>query len=698
MRGPTGRSAAVRVGSASVVLLGVCLGARGQRQVAADVYLDKLHGMWMGQLLGNYAGRGDVPGLDRRREGYVVRGGGEFDVGWGDVLSTATWQADDDTSLEYMYLSLLGDLPDPNAAAIGQTWQDNIPAGDLYIANRQARWLMEPPPVGADMLPPETGTFRNNLHAYAIDAQIATESLGALLPGMRQKAADLCERFATVTNEGFPVHAAQFYAAMYAAAALESDVETIVAQGLEVVPDTSRTHEVIQAVRGLYEADKAAGRLTDPNAWRQTQTMLFDNYGSPVGSSDRYRGWIESTVNVGLTTMAVLYGQGEFRRTVEIGVLGGYDADCNPATAGGLIGMVRGYQGAGGFGGILADLPATPNDPYDVTSLQDVGCITTVSQVAADFRAAGEAQIVLAGGSVEGSGPGAVYLLPDEALRPPDELPDPAGPGGLVGRMIAAGGAVNVSASVAVNNPARDRSHLDAVIDGITDVRYNGRVAYSTSDGDPNQPAGGDFYQLSFPRPVTFRSLVFYEGDVYGGSPNVNPRLVETRGGYFLNLTVEALLDGVFREVGGLRMSEPLDPAVFFQRIELTFDPVVTEAIRIRGDAGGYMECTTILELEAFGGLGLPGDTDENGVVDGNDLLAIEAGFDGAEASWQTGDFDFDGAVTHLDFLAWKRNAGTDFRPPADLPEPTSLVLLGALLPLIARRPRAAQPRRGERT
>ena len=78
---------------------------------------------------------------------------------------------------------------------------------------------------------------------------------------------------------------------------------------------------------------------------RETYAVsLYDNYQG-VNSHGRYYYWIESTVNVGATALAILYGQGDFKETVQIGVLAGWDCDCNPAHAGGLIGIINGYSG-----------------------------------------------------------------------------------------------------------------------------------------------------------------------------------------------------------------------------------------------------------------------------------------------------------------------------------------------------------------
>jgi len=564
--------------------------AQAQRTLGADDYLDRLRGMWLGEILGNYAGN--------PYEGwYAVRGGIPIDaIDWSFASNTNPWVGDDDTVLEYLYIDTLGRYPVPCRSQTRYMWTTHIPVGSFYIANRQARWLMS-----SGMTYPETGSLRYNMHWYAIDSQITTESVGASVPGMRQKAADLAGRLGSVTNDGYALHAAQFYAAMYAAAPLETNVETVIAKGLEVLPTTSRTYTIIQDVRDWYAADKADGVLN----WRSTQEKIYDKYVGPAAMG-RYRGWIESSVNTALTTMALLYGQDEsgrpdFKRTVEIGVEGGFDCDCNPATAGGLVGLMRGWSG------LPADIRAAATDNYRLTTLVNYPTDTTLTQIALAQRAVAEHQIVAAGGQVEGEGPARIYRLPPaDAVTPPPEKPDPPGPKGLVAADRAAGGKVAVSASVERHIPTSDRYNLDQIVDGITDVSYNGRLPYYTDDGANHQPPGGDFYQLNFDRKVTFTSLVFYEGDILWNGINNNPREVEPRGGYFESIMAEVGNDGVFTPAHVTYASEPLDPYTYFQRIELRFDSIEGDAIRIRGRAGGTDEFTTCVELEAYGHLPEP--------------------------------------------------------------------------------------------
>ncbi len=664
----------------AVVLLGLGAPARADRDLSADAYYDKLRGMWLGQVLGNYAGR-PTEGI------YCIRGGNPAeDIDWESFIHTTPWGADDDTCFEYMYMNLLSDFEDPTDAQIKSCWETHVPLPSFYIANRQARWLM------ADGLtPPATGSMSRNMHWYAIDSQITTEALGAAAPGLRQRAAELAGRFGSVTNDGYAVHAAQFYAAMYAAAAFESDVQTIVAKGLEALPQTSRTYQAVRDVRDWYADDLADG--DGELSWRATQGKLYDKYVDPVGSKGRYRGWIESTVNAGLTTLAILYGEGRFKDTVRIGVLAGFDCDCNPATAGGLIGLVAGYSG------LPADLTSQAAEAYHVSTLQNLVADTTISQVALNWRAVAEAQILRAGGTITGEGAARTYHLPDaDPVFPPPERPDPSGPAGLVAAVLAAGGSAGTSASVAWHNVNNDRYNLDQIIDGITDVSYNGRLPYITGDGDNDPPAGGDYYQVSFDRDVTFTSVVFFEGDILWDQINADPRVVEPRGGYFLDLTVEVGDDGAFTEVAGLTLSEPLDPYAYFQRIELSFVPKLGDAIRIRGTPGGQWAFTSILELEAYGlyPAVLPGDATGDGEVGGADYTVWADHYcqqgvaEFSQGGWAVGNFNEDTVVDGADYTLWADYFGRNLAGVAVVPEPGGLALMQlAAGGLLSRRRRA---------
>jgi hypothetical protein len=594
----------------AIILAVASAPAAAEQTIQAGVYLDRLHGMWLGEIIGNYAGR-PTEGL------FTIRGGNPASsIDW-SFITTNPWRADDDTLFEYMDLYLVRDYGLPTGDQLKAAWESHVFLPSFAVANRQARYLM-----AYGQTPPQTGSRTLNMNWWAIDSQITTEALGAAAPGLRQRAADLAGAFGSVTNDGYAVHAAQFYAAMFAAAPFETSAEALVAKGLEVVPTTSRTYQVIQDVRTWYADDEKDGSLD----WRAAQGQLYDKYTTSAALG-RYHGWVESTVNAGLTTLALLYGEGDFKSTVEIGVLAGFDCDCNAATAGGLVGMMRGYAG------LPKDLTDAASNRYANSSLLNMPAETTITQVAADWRAAAEKEIVRMGGTIEGAGETAIYHLPADTVTPPPEKYDPTGPKGLVGTVRRAGGTVTTSASVERHVPAIDSQNLDQIADGITDFSYNGRQAYTTSDGANPQPPGGDWYQLNFDRPVIFTGLAFYEGEIVFAGINNDPRVSTPYGGYFIDaLTVEVRTGGTFVPVASRALSAE-DAWTYFQKFEFAFAPATGDAIRIRGNAGGIYQFTSAVELEAYGavpiawtGAGDRWDTASNwfgGMTPGTETAAV---------------------------------------------------------------------------
>ena len=234
---------------------------KAAKTILADELYDKMRGMWLGQLIGNSTGRA----TEGRYSGPEPNPGSA--VPW---VIKQQWDSDDDTDIEYVALHILEtDGLNCPRQRMAEQWFTYTGGSGIYIANKQAWHLMKD-----GYLPPETGSRSYNEHWYSIDSQIGTEILGAISPGCIQSAIDLAEEFAGFTNTGFPVHAAQFYCAMYATAFFEPNVVDLVAEGLAVMPTTSRTYQVIADVLTWYLDDAQDGHLD----WRSTRRRLYDDY------------------------------------------------------------------------------------------------------------------------------------------------------------------------------------------------------------------------------------------------------------------------------------------------------------------------------------------------------------------------------------------------------------------------------------
>jgi hypothetical protein len=571
-----------------LLLLGAlpCRPARAEKTILAGELSDKLRGMWLGQLIGNHAGR-DTEGKYSDAMPNPAPA-----VPW---VIKQEWQADDDTDIEYVALHILETHGlDCGPQEIAEQWLTHITTSGIYIANRQAWHLM-----GDGYLPPDTGSRAYNEHWYSIDSQITTELLGAISPGLVQSAVDLAGKFARVSNDGFPVHAARFYCAMYASAYFEPNVVNLVTEGLNAVPKTSRTQQVIADVLNWYLEDATDGDLD----WRATRYKLYDKYQGS-NSFGRYYNWLESTINTGATALAILYGQGNFKDTVQIGVLAGWDCDCNPATAGGLLGIIH------GFSHLPQDLtdPNVCGDVYKnvyrlyLPDLNQHGPQDdTITNITARLTNLTELNILRHGGCITGSGPAKTYHICDIGSIPTEpEKPDPNGPTALVAKALAAGMTVTPTAAVPRHDTGNDRHNLDSIIDGITDNSYSGRKAYWSRT---SQAVEEDWYQLNFSEPVEFDTLTFWEGDVIWNGINTYYKDDDPEGGFFEDIRVEIMRHGQLITPANLEVCPALDRFKMYQKIMFGFSPTVGDAIRVIGTPGGTLGYTTIMELEAGGDL-----------------------------------------------------------------------------------------------
>jgi ADP-ribosylglycohydrolase len=185
-----------------------------------------------------------------------------------------------------------------------------------------------------DLTAPDTGRKENNKHWFQIDPQLVNEIWSAFYPGMTTQAAARAEWGARITNDDWGTHATVAYAVMYSGAFFEKDVEKLVAMAAETVPNEGPFAE------GIRDVTKWHKQYPD---WRDTRKKIHEKYYRY--RKDEYEAPVSvvSSLQNGLCgIMAVLYGEGDFSKTVAIGVSAGYDCDNQAATCGGLIGVLGG--------------------------------------------------------------------------------------------------------------------------------------------------------------------------------------------------------------------------------------------------------------------------------------------------------------------------------------------------------------------
>jgi hypothetical protein len=385
-------------------------------KIPVATYEEKVYASWLGQCVGNVYGLPhenkyvDEAGPDRFPYGYTASAARMREVG--GVFS------DDDTDFEYMYLlAMEAHGPEPTYEQVAAAWKRHV-HDRVWLANRAALALMR---VG--YTPPVTGRRDRNPHWFQIDPQLVNEIWAVTAPGMVRYAADKSLWAASVTSDGFGVEPTVHYGAMYAAAFFEKDVAKLVDVGTAALPPGSRFASTVEEMKRLHRLH--------PEDWRKARgEMAARHYrDEPLETKTIWNANLNGAAGI----LALLYGAGDFQKTLDLACAMGFDADNQAATMAGLVALALGPDAIPK--GLLYPFPELGwreplNDVYKNVTREDMPD-ASLRDMARRMARQGVANVLAHGGRrvVED---GVEYLVidPDARFSPPLELP--AGPSPLL--------------------------------------------------------------------------------------------------------------------------------------------------------------------------------------------------------------------------------------------------------------------------
>lgn len=367
----------------------------GERTISEEELKDKISAFWLGQLVGNYYGlpfennyvddpipflvdrvytHADDDALKLNRNdwrGYIPI--------FMDAVEGAF--ADDDTDIEFVTLLSVEKYGlDITYPEITEMWKKHINRR-IWVANRTARSLMK-----KGLIAPETGRKENNENWFQIDPQLVNEIWSAFYPGMTKKAAERALWGARITNDDWGTHPTIAYGVMISAAFFENDVNRLVQMAIEAVPNEGPFAEGIRDVVKWHKENEN---------WRDTRKMIHEKYFRYKKGSYEAPVSVVSSLNNGLCgIMAILYGQGDFMRTVGIAVSAGYDCDNQAATCAGLIGVLQGTQC------LPLDLVKEFRDQYVCWTRDEVPITTPISNIVERISHKAKEAIIANGGRI----------------------------------------------------------------------------------------------------------------------------------------------------------------------------------------------------------------------------------------------------------------------------------------------------------
>jgi ADP-ribosylglycohydrolase/DNA-binding transcriptional regulator YhcF (GntR family) len=205
---------------------------------------------------------------------------------------------------------------------VGEEWLLNLPYQMVYTAERQAYSNLV-----RGFKSPATAIYRNPFREW-IGAQIRADLFGYIAPANPELAASLAYKDACLSHTKNGIYGEMFIAAAISAALVSNDLEKVIDAGLSQVPKNSRLAEVVKDVTSWSK---------ELNNWQEVWEKTNKRYG-------KYN-WVHTLPNLAFVLIGLIWGKLDFKKTVSIAVMCGYDTDCNGATAGSILGALQGIKG-----------------------------------------------------------------------------------------------------------------------------------------------------------------------------------------------------------------------------------------------------------------------------------------------------------------------------------------------------------------
>jgi len=271
-----------------------------------SVYFDKVFGGWVGKCIGGAIGA-QVEG-QKRLHNFTE-----------ENVFPEKWPPNDDLDLQVLWLHALRESGIfITSRDLAEEWVEHC----WYHFNEYGRFLKN---FLRGIDPPVSGWFDNEYFRESMGCPIRSEIWGFICPGNPGLAAWYASKDGVLDHWKNSVWAEQFLAAIESSLFFESDISSLIDIGLSYVPKDSKIYELVQLVRKCSESGLD---------WKSARRVVLNKYGSPDFTS--------VFQNIGFTLIALLWGRGDFSKTMLIAINCGYDTDCTCATAGAILGGILG--------------------------------------------------------------------------------------------------------------------------------------------------------------------------------------------------------------------------------------------------------------------------------------------------------------------------------------------------------------------
>lgn len=180
------------------------------------------------------------------------------------------------------------------------------------------------------ILPPVSASFDNAVKEHGMGCPIRSEIWAMIVPGDPKLARTLCRLDGTIDHGPQSVAGEEMWAGLEAELFFEnntSNIRKLIEKHRKCLRAGTKIANTVELVLQFYDQGLDI---------REARRRIVARMGEYDASDAR--------LNVGLTVMALLYGEGDFKKTGLIAMNLGYDTDCTAATALAILGLIYGYK------------------------------------------------------------------------------------------------------------------------------------------------------------------------------------------------------------------------------------------------------------------------------------------------------------------------------------------------------------------
>ncbi len=278
-----------------------------------DTYVDRVLGAWIGKSLGGSIG---APYESHKMFGEVSE-----EVCWPSII-----YPNDDLDIQVVWLEMLEDIgPLFTQQDLVRYWQQccwyNFAEYGAFLYN-----------VQRGVNPPLSGAFNNHYFRESEGCPIRAEIWGLIAPGAPRAAADFAQADGELDHIGVSVAAERFWAAATALALVQDNLDDIIraAHALSV-SEASDDEDLLGPI-----IDMVYALTSQPMPLKRMWLHCVREYGD--------RDCSKAALNFAFSLLPLLYGAGDFKRTIVTALALGWDVDCTAGEAGALLGALFGAQ------------------------------------------------------------------------------------------------------------------------------------------------------------------------------------------------------------------------------------------------------------------------------------------------------------------------------------------------------------------